>query len=368
MNDRPHVETLTGGSKIPRNWQFTPEWMTPIIAHRYPGARLSKVRLLEGSEGTSSRARFELEYSAGSGPQAVFAKTQGDWLHRLLHVMTGNLYQEGLLYGSGLQLPLEYPKPVYGAVDRLRLNYLAIMEDLGPRGVVLKDATKPVTVDDVASGLRGLARMHSAFWNFSSRTHPELGWVKPWKVSWTFQLTLRQTCGIGISNLKDSLPDAVAALGAKGMEQWWSRYIRTVSRGPTTFLHGDPHVGNTYLVPDGELGFLDWACCRRGNWAFDVGYFIVSALDVADCRAHEADLVEEYRRELDVPPEDRPTREQAWLRYRTTPAYGLAVWVATGSSVNYQSSEICANLVHRYGSAFVDLDTPTALSNLEDTL
>lgn len=360
--------TLAGGSKIPRNWQFTPEWMTPIIAQRYPGARLSKVRLVDGSEGTSSRARFELEYAEGSGPEAVFAKTQGDWLHRLLHVLTENLYQEGELYGSGLQLPLEYPKPVYGAVDRLRLNYLAIMEDLSPRGVILNDATKPVSVDDVASGLRGLARMHSAFWNFSPETSPELNWVKQWKASWTFQLTLRRTCGIGIANLKDSLPPEIAALGAKGLEQWWTRYIRTVSRGPMTFLHGDPHVGNTYRVPDGDFGFLDWACCRKGNWAFDVGYFLVSALDVADCRAHEADLIEEYRKALDVPAQDLPSAEEAWLRYRTTPAYGLAVWVATGSSVNYQSSEICSNLVHRYGRAFLDLDTRSALASLESAL
>jgi len=362
------LKSLTGGSKIPQNWQFTPEWMTPIIAREHPGARLSKVTHVGGSEGTSSRARFELEYAAGTGPRAVFAKTQGDWLHRLLHVMTENLYQEGQLYASGVQLPLEYPKPVYGVVDKLRLNYLAIMEDLSPRGVVLHDATKPLSVDAVASGLRGLARMHSAFWNLSSETCPELAWAKPWKASWTFQQTLRRTCGIGIANLKDSLPAEVAALGAKGMEQWWSRYIRTVSRGPMTFLHGDPHVGNTYLVPGGELGFLDWACCRKGNWAFDVGYFLVSALDVADCRAHEADLVEEYRRALDVPAAELPTTEEAWLRYRTTPAYGLAVWVATGSSVNYQSSEICSNLVHRYGRAFLDLDTRAAIASLENTL
>jgi hypothetical protein len=114
-----------------------------------------------------------------------------------------------------------------------------------------------------------------------------------------------------------------------------------------------------------EVGFLDWACVRRGNWAFDVCYFLVSALDVADRRAFEVDLVEEYREELDVPPEELPTREQAWLRYRTTPPDGLAVWLATRSSINYQGHEICGNLVHRYAAAFVDLGTRSAVVSLE---
>lgn len=356
------------GSRIPSDWQFTAEWLTPIIARSFPGARLSEVRLLDGSDGTCSRARFGLTYSEGSGPDAVFAKTEGDWAHRLLHVMTGNLYREALLFTSGVKLPVEHPEVYHGTVDRLRFNELVIMEDLTPRGVILNDATRPLSVDAVAKGLRGLARLHSGFWRFNGNTHPGLDWVRPWKATLTFQLTLRKACRSGIANHRGSLPAELARLGAKGMEQWWTRYIKTVRRGPMTLLHGDAHVGNTYLVPDGDLGFLDWACVRRGNWAFDVGYFIVSSLDVADRRVHEADLVEEYRQALDVPADDKPTTEQAWLRYRTTPPYGLAVWVATGSSVNYQKPQICSNLVNRFASAFLDLDTPAALGTLESRL
>lgn len=349
---------------IPRNWRFTPAELTPIIASKHPGARLSEVWLRSDSDGTSSRALLGLEYAEGSGPDAVFAKTQGDIWHRLLHFMTGNLYREALLYGSGVQLPIEHPKEYHGSVDRLRLNELVIMEDLQPRGVVLHDATKRVAVDEVANGLRGLARLHSRFWRFTKDGYPALAWVEPWKATLRFRLILRGCCGRGIANLRESVPDEIAGLGAKGIEQAWTRYIRSVSRGPLTLLHGDAHVGNTYTVPGGEYGFLDWACVRKGNWAFDVGYFLVSALDVADRRAHEVDLLEEYRKALEVPAVDLPSREEAWLRYRGTPAYGLAVWLATASSVNYQSHAICSNLVNRYATAFLDLDTPAALAEL----
>jgi aminoglycoside phosphotransferase (APT) family kinase protein len=48
-------------------------------------------------------------------------------------------------------------------------------------------------------------------------------------------------------------------------------YIGSLSTSPQTFLHGDAHIGNTCLLPDDEVGFLDWQAVRRGNWSVDVG-------------------------------------------------------------------------------------------------
>lgn len=346
------------------NWQFTPEQLNPIIAARHPGARLSRVSLLGGTDGTSSRARIGLEYAQGTGPAAVFVKSQGDVWHRLLHFMTGNLYREALLYGSGVTIPVEHPAEYFGQADRARLNELVIMEDLSQREVTLHDATRPIGVEAVADGLRGLARLHSAFWRFTGDSHPALDWVETWRATLSFRMILRGTCGKGIANVRASLPDSIAEMGATGIERAWTAYIRTAGQGPLTLLHGDAHVGNTYRLPGGTFGFLDWACVRRGNWAFDAGYFLVSALDVAERRAHERDLVETYRQALDVPPQDMPSPDEAWLRYRSTPAYGLAVWLGTSSSANYQSHPICSNMAERFATAFMDLETSSAIASL----
>jgi len=358
--------TLFGKSPIPADWQFSPQWMTTIIAGRHPGARVSAVRLIDGSDGTCSRARLGLEYAEGSGPTTVFAKSKGDLKHRILQLMTGNWFIEARLFGtqpSGTQiaLPLEHPVVYHTVLDRLRINELIVMEDLSQRSVILNDATRPLSVDDVASGLRGLASLHSAFWRFSDSTYPALKWVQPCKATRIFQWLMMYGWDRGLARLKDNLPEQVVTFGAEKMVACWAQYLSSVSKGPMTLLHGDAHVGNTYLVPGGDLGFLDWATVRRGNWAYDVGYFIISALDVADRRTFAADLIEEYRKALDVPAADRPTSEEAWLRFRTTPAYGLPIWVATGAEDGFQSSEVCANLVKRFGTAFLDLDTPSAL-------
>jgi hypothetical protein len=238
------------------------------------------------------------------------------------------------------------------------------MEDVALRDAVLNDATTPLSVDEVASGLRGLARLHSRYWDLDATSHPELRWVRPCRANATFRFLVRMGCARGIPRLREHIPAEVLELGTKGLIDNWRRQVAAMATGPATLLHGDAHVGNTYTLPDGTLGFYDWGVVRRGNWSFDVTYFIVGALDVADRQAHAAELVELYRSALDIPDSERPSAEEAWTRFRASTPYGLAIWITTGAEDQYQAPEICARLVERYGRAFVDLDTPAALRTL----
>jgi hypothetical protein len=337
--------------------------MTGIIGSSHPGAAITEVARVGGSEGTSSRAVLALTYGAGSGPATVFAKTKGDPLRRLFQWMTGNAFVEGRLAMSGAALPIEHPTFYAGVVDRLRLNDMVVMDDVSPRGAVLNDATRPLSVEEVANGLRGLARLHSRYWGLHDPEQHGLGWVSPCRAQLSFRLLVRLGCTRGIPRLRAHLPAQIADLGPRGMIGYWRRHIDSVQQGPQTFLHGDAHVGNTYTLPDGELGFYDWGVVRRGHWSFDVGYFIISALDPAVRQAHAPELVEAYRTALDVPAAERPSRQEAWHRFRMSTPYGLAIWVTTGAEDGYQDPEICQNLVARFGQAFLDLDTPAALDD-----
>jgi hypothetical protein len=359
MHARPGTEDL----RIPRRWNVSPQWMTSVIGVAHPGAVVTKVARVGGSEGTSSRAVLELTYGAGSGPATVFAKTKGDPLRRLFQWMTDNSFIEGRLALSGAVLPIEHPTFYAGVVDRLRLNDMVVMDDVTLRGAVLNDATRALSVDEVADGLRGLARLHSCYWGFHDPARHGLGWVHPSRAQPTFRFLVRLGCTRGIPRLRAHLPGQVADLGPGGMIRFWRRQIATVQQGSQTLLHGDAHVGNTYTLPDGALGFYDWGVVRRGHWSFDVGYFIISALDVAARQAHAPELVEVYRRALDVPEPERPSREEAWRRFRMSTPYGLAIWVTTGAEDGYQDLEICQILASRFGRAFLDLDTPSALSD-----
>ncbi|HUB58709.1 MAG TPA: oxidoreductase family protein, partial [Mycobacterium sp.] len=126
-----------------------------------------------------------------------------------------------------------------------------------------------------------------------------------------------------------------------------------------------PHIGNTYVLPDDTVGFLDWQMVRRGNFSLDLGYFLQGALTIEDRRQHERDLLDEYRRALRLPDDEMPTAEEIWLRYRASVAHGLAIWIATLSGGDaWQRPEICLAFAQRYSAALVDLDTRDALDSI----
>jgi hypothetical protein len=339
--------------------------MTAAIASHHPEAQVADVSILTIDDGTNRRARFGLNYIAGSGPASVFLKAHAPG-HRIVHLRNGNLFNEARLFASGVTLPVDHPLVYKSIVDYLRLDFLLVMEDLTRRGADPRDATRPMTVDQVAHGLRGLARLHSQYWGLSRKTHPQLRWVKTWKPSKGWQVGLRKRIPIGLERGAQTLPPAVLDLDGDAIVDRWSRYVGTLSSGPMTLLHGDAHIGNTYVLPDGDVGFLDWQVLRRGNWSQDVGYFLVSALTAEDRRSNETALLEMYRGSLEIPNAQLPTEEQAWLQYRAASVYGLAIWLSTLGTDGWQSREISMTLAQRFAAAFVELDCLSALQHIAD--
>lgn len=348
-------------NRIPTQWQkVTPQWMSAAIASRHPDATLADLAILDIDDGTNRRARFALRYASGSGPRQVFLKAHAPG-HRLVHLRNGNLFNEARLFASGVSLPVDHPLVYKSIVDYLRLDFLLVMEDLTDRDADPRDATRPLTVEQVANGLCGLARLHSKYWGLSRRSHPELRWVKTWQASKGWQVGLRKRIPIGLQRGGARLPEVVRSLSGDSIVDLWSKYVDSLATGPVTLLHGDAHIGNTYVLPDDDIGFLDWQVVRRGNWSQDVGYFLVSALTEEDRRLHEKQLLQVYLEHLVVPAEQLPTPGQAWMQYRTTPAYGMPIWLSTLGTDGWQSREISTLLAERFAAAFVELDTLSAL-------
>jgi hypothetical protein len=348
---------------IPARWSdVTPAWMTTAISRYHPGAEVGAVKLLLTDDGTNRRARFGLTYSSGSGPATVFAKAESDTPQiRAAHARNGNMFNESRLFNSEVSLPLEHPLVYMAVMDEPGLNYVIVMEDLVARGADPRNVMRPLTLDQVANGVRGLARLHGQYWG-QVADHPALDWVQPFLPTQGWQAPMKEGIRRGLDLTKHVLPGAVAKLGAAELQSIWNRYIGSLTRGPQTLLHGDPHVGNTYLLPDGGVGFLDWQVVRSGNWCLDVGYFVQSALTGEDRKRREADLVAQYCIALGIPSDLRPSDEDAWLRYRTSAAHGLIIWLVTAASTKQvHSPQICLAMVQRYAAAFAELDTRAAL-------
>ncbi|OBG94979.1 aminoglycoside phosphotransferase [Mycobacterium sp. E136] len=349
---------------LPRSWdEITPSWMTAALGNHFPGATVEAVTVALRDDGTNRRARLALTYSTGSGPATVFAKAV-DPDHAELVALTSGLFHEPRLFSSGVSLPLDHPTVYAALIDEPGSNFVMIMEDVVARGADPRDSTRPMTVSQVANGVRGLARMHSQFWGERLSTNQALSWLEPFVA---FEGLEYAPLDIARERLGNTVSSEI--LGLNGTDLFvdiWARYIGTLTTSSQTLLHGDPHIGNTYVLPHDDVGFLDWQMARRGNWSLDLGYFLQGALTIEDRRRAERDLLDEYRNALTLPAAELPSAEEVWLRYRASVAHGLAIWMATLSGGDaWQGADICLALAQRYSAAFIDLDTRAALAALD---
>jgi aminoglycoside phosphotransferase (APT) family kinase protein len=269
------------------------------------------------------------------------------------------VFNEPRLFLSGTSLPVDHPLVHLSLIDEATLDFLLVMEDVTARGGDPRDATRPLAVEQAANGVRALARLHSAFWSDRLDAQPALAWVEPLN-AWR---GMGRGIDIGMERAGNSIRSTVQAMTGDEIEDHWVRFVDVVGDGPATLLHGDAHIGNTYVLPDDEVGFLDWQVVRRGNYSLDLGYFLQGAVTIEDRRACEADLVHEYVEALELDDADRPSHPDAWLRYRASAAHGLARWLATAAS-RWQRQEVSLTLAERYAAAFVELDSLSALEAL----
>jgi hypothetical protein len=346
---------------IPLEWEdIDPEWMTAALGRIHPDAEVAEVTLIMRDDGTNRRARIGLTYASGSGPATVFLK-KVDPSHVALVEATSGLFHEPRLFSSGVELPVDHPLVYTALIDEPMKNWVMVMEDIVARGADPRDATRPMSADQAANALRNLARLHSRFWGDRGSRDPALDWLAPYNL-WP---GLGPAIPIALKRLGNMVPPEVHELGTAIVDDHWVRFIGTLSTSAQTLVHGDAHIGNTYVLPDDDVGFLDWQVVRRSNWSIDVGYFLQGAITPRDRRANERDLVEEYRSNLDLPASERPSAEEAWLRYRASVAHGLATWLATAADDGgWQRPDISMTLAQRYAAAFVELDSSSALEEL----
>jgi hypothetical protein len=332
--------------------------MTSALARSHPDAEVGEVELLVRDDGTNQRARLGLTYQRGTGPRTVFVKAS-DPAHAKLNARSGGVFNEAMLFQSGVDLPIEHPAVYLSLFDEPTLDFILVMEDITARDGDPRDATRPLTVEQAADGLFGLAQLHSRFWGERLETTHALAWVQTFSV-W---FSMARGVDMGIERAAERVPTEVARLGGEAIDEHWQRYIATVNDGPLTLLHGDAHIGNTYTLPGERVGFLDWQVVRRGNHCLDVGYFLQGALTIEDRRANEKDLVAHYHSSLALPEHERQTLDDVWLRYRASVAHGLTLWLATAAS-DWQRLEVSLALAERYAAAFIDLKTPEAIEAL----
>ncbi len=353
---------------------LTPELLTRALAFRQPGVEVASVNLAsvkrcgDGVASTADRIVLDLSFAPGADgglPDRMVLKTMLVSPHA-----PGEMYDTEVRFYNEIrpQLDVETPRVYAAAFDPASSQFGVLLEDLTARGARFPDATQPVSVDDVAAILSQLARLHAQFWG-SDRFARDLAWVATPTRGGMSEIFERH----GLEIIRDQIrrhpfkADLIAPLGAD-LDTLWAALntSRTLLvAAPETLLHGDTHVANTYLLPDGTGGLLDWQLQVRGCFAHDVIYLICTALPTEIRRVEEHRLLEHYLVELaNHGVTDAPTTDEAWQWCRRAVIWGLVIgWLITPPE-NYGIAITVAN-TERMVAAVADFNALAALRSGE---
>lgn len=358
---------------------LTPEVLTLLLRRYQPEVTVSDIRVRSTWQGTTSHLHLDVDYAQPETrlPKQLFVKTQLSTVHDLPSAVDASLSQGGggtmLLddetrFYRDLRTELDVETMTTYFADHLDgpSQFLVVGEDITLRGAQVPDAVTGLSVEQVDELLTTLSRVHAPFWDSSHlRDGADLAWLQH-PVTGGFADFLH-TNGFAIIRAFLDIPYKKELLDATGEDPnsleaaFWNLQER-VARDPITLLHGDPHPRNTYALPDGRMGVLDWQLVRRGSWSHDVGYALIGALAPELRRSHERELIDNYRgRLLDADVASVPDREQMWTAYRASPAWGFCMWAITPDQM--YSVEIVQTVLGRFAEAYSDLGTGRLLTS-----
>jgi aminoglycoside phosphotransferase (APT) family kinase protein len=335
----------------------TAEWLTAFLAAWHPGILVEELEILSTTQGAATRLRLRPHYADGRDgglPPVLFLKTS---LTRRMLVSDPHLYVTEVRFYERIQSTLDCETPAayaYG-LDEETNRFAVVMDDLAWRHAHFPSALTQLTADDVAPLMTTLAGLHAANWG---RTDLEsaFDWLETSTKGKTAQWWTAG--GREVFHAEMQEPYKASALGALGIGRLFSAFARlqeSNDTGPRTVIHGDTHIGNCYLLPDGSGGLLDWQLMRIANWANDVAYTVMTALDVDERRKSERDLLRQYLDELASRGVQPPKWDQAWDLYRAQMVWGVVAWTVTPTAM--YNTELLDTLIRRCVTAVDDLDS-----------
>ena len=266
--------------------------------------------------------------------------------------------------GANFEAPI-----VLGA--QLGRTSCVLIEDLSARGATFPTAREELSLRQLTALLDQLVHnLHGPFWQ-SPRFRTDLAWLPT--ATTGGMADVFEAIGFGL--IRDHVNthaferELLKPLGCS-VEQLWSglkRALHIMEVPPLTLCHGDCHVQNTYLLPEGSssrvAGFFDFQLSLRACWARDVSYLIATSLPIEARRRHEKELLREYLNKLrKYAGSSAPSDEEAMALYSKCMAWALVIGWLICPPINYGEAIWSAN-VGRLVAACGDLGTFNGLES-----
>ncbi|WP_439135996.1 phosphotransferase [Pseudomaricurvus sp.] len=283
---------------------------------------------------------------------------------------SGQLYENEVNVYAQLR-PADFmisPVTLGGRFDPQTKTFMLLLEDLRDREAVFPSVKTDINIAQMQSMLDQYASLHARYWN-----HPEfgrsMGWLEDHTRGAIHDLFTSDTVAgfaeyqVATTQFKQEMLQRLR-MTPKELHGQFQRAQAHQSTLPQTLCHGDAHIGNTYLLPNDQVGLLDWQLSARGYCMHDISYIITTGLSIEQRRTHERDLVTYYREQLCARGvTDVPSMNDMWSEYRRAMAWNLYIgWLIT-PVVNY-GWDITVMAVLRTITAYEDHETHKALADI----
>jgi hypothetical protein len=335
---------------------LTPDLLTHLISSLHPGVRVDSVEVLQshgvgGMVSTAGRGKLRLRYAsdaAGMPQEVQFKMIVGE----RGRAPSTSFETEVNMYRRMLpDLPLERAFCLAAEYEPDTENFFLLLEDLTLRGATFTNVLlPPYAPDEVGVLLDQLATLHAHYWK-SPKLDAERSWLSSLTAGPQFEVF---DGGVIVDLLNDNVAkspyrqDVVTRIGRSPAKLW--DLVKAVQRHqsatlPLTLCHGDTGAHNTYRLPNGRAGFVDWQLSVKAAWPHDVHYLICTALSVEDRRLHERALVERYLDRLRALGVDyAPSLDAAMAAYSLAIVWGFTIgWFTVWPEI-YGMEIISANM------------------------
>lgn len=348
---------------IPRSLdELTADWLSGALQTRFPGVRVATCEVKEVIGGSATKVQLSVTYdgdAAGQLPSRFYAKTALE--EHAMPIVPGNAQEIRFYSEVAPEVPVRVPTFYYGAVADDLSQSILLLEDLTLADATFCRATEAMSTDQAATVVEQLAALHALWWENAEKL-PAARFTDAHVAADALAQTLLSPAHWERSLASEQCRSVPPALRDRDLIVDLVHKVWQLDAGlPQCLTHGDPHLGNLYLSKSGEPGFLDWQTLRRGPWQQDYTYFLVGALEPADRRVAERDLLRTYLDALAANGAPAPMFDDAWLDYRRHLIHGF-LWVVC--PVEMQPVDIITANVERFAAAIDDLDAAGALASL----
>ncbi|MFA7603290.1 MAG: phosphotransferase [Novosphingobium sp.] len=348
--------------------EITPEWLTAALRVRAPGVTVRAIETIDTVHGTTTKIRLRLDLDEAGRragiPEIVILKG-GFEPHSRAVGMDQMFEREARAYRDVFPaMPLPTPDCYFADYDAERKQGIVIMEDLVRRGVSFCTVLRPQTHEEVARRLTVLARFHARSWN-SPELAPGGKWGDLFEFFGIMQPFFEHYLEPETWARFVAAPRGAASSVRFHDRDWlvraWTAMTRFARSLPQCVIHGDVHLGNLYVYPDGTPGFFD-SLASTAPGMLEVAYHISGSLDSADRRRWEGSLIQVYLAELARNGVDVPSFDEAWRQYTVLLLYGHFIFFT--NEIERQAEPLNCAVVSRTSAALVDLDYLSVIETL----